>query len=521
MLSTVIGSIKVFAQTDSLKIALARLDQQNDSLMSHLANLKSRTESLELQNALIIKSLEAQLHEAENTSRFLEITLAVLGGLFGVIVAIITFARLKQDSWERGIQERRERQESGVVDALQKNVETVTNLMQIISKGQELAAFVKEAVERQKEQSKWFKDDLLGINTESEKMLKEGKLKRRMLRQREIQGEIAVLAERIEKIILLLPLVPFEKGEAVLSAPAYYVRAMKAFLDSDYTETRKLLREARHLEAGGDLLWQIPFYEGVMAKNEGNYELATISFEEAIVARQNADPELGSRTEIAEITHFKYSLNKNRDVLKKGMIETRNRCLEIILRAEGIEKETKVFLDNINIGMNPNMTEEYRRMEARCLLIAGNAYWAEEDFKNALFMYEKSSRVRESSVYALSSIGQALDRLDGKSDELGIPHDALFYYDKAFSALRARLGRYEEAQNRILRLAVFALCVKRLKESHKIEATWEPVEYRVQAERIVEDELRYKNRNIKLFSPFTRVHIGQDEFIDELRREIG
>ena len=154
-----------------------------------------------------------------------------------------------------------------------------------------------------------------------------------------------------------------------------------------------------------------------MAKNEGNYELATTSFEDAVVSRQNADPELGSRTEIAEITQFRYSQNKNRDVLKKGMIEARNRCLEIILRAEGSAKKTKAFLDKINVGMNPNMTEEFRRMEARCLLIAGNAYWVEEDFKNALIMYEKSSRVRESSVYAFSSVGQALDKLDWFSDK--------------------------------------------------------------------------------------------------------
>jgi hypothetical protein len=167
------------------------------------------------------------------------------------------------------------------------------------------------------------------------------------------------------------------------------------------------------------------------------------------------------------------------------------------------------------------MTEEFRRMEARCLLIAGNAYWVEEDFKNALIMYEKSSRVRESSVYAFSSVGQALDKLDGKSAELGIPNGTLFYYEKAFSALRARLGRYDEAQNRILRVVAFALCVKKLREKNRIEAAWEPTEYRVQAERIIEDELRYKNRNIKLFSPFTKVHMGQDEFIEELRREIG
>jgi TolA-binding protein len=498
--------------------ASQKLAPQVDSLRAQLESIRKRTEAIEAHNSLLMKALESQLNEAERKSRFLEIVLAVLGGLFGTIVAVITFANIWQNKWERNFQDTRERREGKVVKALRENVETVTNLMQIISEGQRVATFVREAVERQNLQFKSFKDDILAINQRAEKLLKDGKLKRRVVRQREVQGEIELLGDIIEKKLLLFPLIPFDKGDEKLSAIALYVRALQLFLDSNYADAGRLFKEA-HLIQSGDLLWQIPFYEGLIAKNEGSYPAALSSFDEAITAREKTeDPELGSHTEIAETLLFKSAQYKNQIERQEGLLDVRNRCLKIIQKAEGSEQRADFSLKEIQIGTNPNMTDEFRRLQSRCFLIAGNTFWFEQDYEAALAMYKKSSQLKLASEYVYSSIGQALDKL---REQGGASDDPLPYYEKAFSALRSLLGRHDERQNRILRASVFALCVKRLKAANKIEGTWEPIQYRIEAERIVEDELKFKNPNIKLFSPFSKIQMTQEELVEELRREIG
>jgi tetratricopeptide (TPR) repeat protein len=279
-----------------------------------------------------------------------------------------------------------------------------------------------------------------------------------------------------------------------------------------------LFKEARHLPHGGDLLWQIPFYEGLIAKNEGNYQAAISAFEEAITAREKTDPELGSHTEIAETIYFKSSQYKNQTDRQEGFLDVRNRCLRIIQRAEGSEPRADVSLKEISVGTGPQMTDEFRRLQARCFLIAGNSYWLEGNFEDALYMYKKSSQIKYASEYVFSSVGLALDKLNGQGNSR---EDPLPYYEKAFSIIRTLLGRHDERQNRILRAAVFALCVKRLRGANRIESTWEPIQYRIEAERILEDELKFKNPNIRLFSPFSKIQMVQEELIEELRREIG
>jgi len=534
------GPNELFSHHHLSETALAGFFIQSDSLRAQLERLDNRINALEIQNNLLIRSMELQVTEAERKARFLEITLAILGGLLGVIVAIITISSLRntiwergfhekkeewerkfhegRDNWERKIQDERESREGRIVEVLQNNVQTVTNLMNIISEGQQLADKVKESVERQREQTKWFKDEISAINSDSERLQKEGTLKRRMVRQREVQGEFSLIGDRIEKILLLLPLIPFDHGEGKLSATAYYVRAVHRFILNDYIEARKLFTESRHLVKGGDLLWQIPYYEGMMAKNEGKYETAIAQFEEAIIARQNTDLELGSRTEIAEITCFKWSRQKKGDALQKGMIETRSRCLDIIQKAEGIQNNTDSSLLEIVVGKNPNMTDEFRRLQARCFLIAGNSYWLEGSYDDALKMYQKSAQIKQASVYAFSSIAQAMDKLN----HVGGAHDnPLDYFEKAFNALQAHLGRSDEYQNRVLRISIFALCVKKLKEAKRIDGSWEPIQYRIQAERIIGDELKFKNQNIRLFSPFSKIHMDQNDYIEELRREVA
>jgi tetratricopeptide (TPR) repeat protein len=525
----IVGSIQAFPQQESAKSAMEKLNRQNDSLSVQLANLSKRTESLEMQNNLLIKAMESQLNETERKSRFLEMTLAGLGGLLGILIAIITFASLwqgrwerkfheKREIWERDIQDKREGREGKVVDALKENVETVTNLMQIISEGQKVATFVKKAIERQNLQSKSFRDEISTVNAKAEKMLKEGKLKRREVRQREVQGEIHVLGNLINEKLMLLPLIPFDIGDEKFSATALYVRALQLFLDGNYTEANKFFKDARHLVQSGDLLWQIPYYEGMVAKNEGNYPAAISAFEEAITARAKADPELGSQTEIAETIYLRGTRRKNQEERQRDIRDVRDRCLKIILRAEGSEQSAEVSLSEIEVGKNPEMTDEFRRLQAQCFLIVGNSYWLEEDFQAALLMYKKSIQFRQTSVYAFSSVGQALDKLNSNNNS---SEDPLPYYEKAFYTLHGFLGRHDEAQNRILRSAVFGLCVKKLRSANKIEGSWEPIRYRIEAERIVEDELRFKNRNIKLFSPFSKIPMDQAEFVDELQKKIG
>ncbi len=498
--------------------AVKKLEHQVDSLHTRFADISRRTESLEAHNSLLMKALESQLNEAERKSRFLEIVLAVLGGLFGTIVAVITFANIWHSKWERNLQDNRESREGKISDALKQNVETVTNLMQIISEGQEVATFVREAVDRQHLQFKSFKDEITAINLRAEKMLKDGKLKRRVVRQREVQGEIELLGDIIEKKLLLFPLIPFNKSDEKLSTIALYIRALQLFLDSNYADAGRLFKEA-HPGQSGDLLWQIPFYEGLIAKNEGSYPAALSSFDEAITAREKTeDPELGSHTEIAETLYFKSAQYKNQIERQEGLLDVRNRCLKIIQKAEGSEQRADFSLKEIRVGTNPNMTDEFRRLQSRCFLIAGNTFWFEQDYEATLAMYKKSSQLKLASEYVYSSIGQALDKLGAKG---GAIEDPLPYYEKAFSALRSLLGRHDERQNRILRASVFAMCVKRLKAANKIEGTWEPIQYRIEAERIVEDELKFKNPNIKLFSPFSKIQMTQEELVDELRREIG
>lgn len=518
----------VFSKNDSSDQSIINYKNISDSLNIYILSIERRIETLETQNKLLITSMEVQISEAERKSRFLEITLAVLGGLLGVIIAVSSFYSIWQNKWERKtqterekwgreIQEKRETRENNIADTLQRNVQTVTNLMEIISKGQELAAFVKDTLERQREQTKSFKNEISAINSQCEKLLKEGLLKRRMVKQREIQGEISVIGNRIEKISMLIPLVPFELGEAELSSIAIYLQALNYFINNNYLESKRLFTEARHIGTSGDLLWQIPYYEGLIAKNEGNYETAISFFEEAILTRRETDPELGSRTEIAEITYFKWSRQKSEIEKQKGMIETRNRCLGIIKRAEGLEESSNISLSQIETGKNPNMTDEFCRLQSQCFLIAGNSFWIEKDFKNALLMYKKSYKGKKASIYTYSSIAQTLDMLkltDNNNQEIWD------YYEKSFNLLQSRLGFYDEAQNRVLRVSVFASCVKRLREANRIESTWEPIQYRITAERIIRDELKFKNPNIKLFSPWSKLHMDQDEFIEELHREI-
>jgi tetratricopeptide (TPR) repeat protein len=316
---------------------------------------------------------------------------------------------------------------------------------------------------------------------------------------------------------MLLPLIPFDIGDDKFSATALYVRALQLFLDCNYNEANEFFKKARHLVQSGDLLWQIPYYEGLAAKNIGNYPAAISAFEEAITARAKTDPELGSQTEIAETIYFRGTQRKNQEERLIDIHEVRDRCLKIILRAEGGEQNMDTSLVEIEVGKNPEMTDEFRRLQAQCFVIAGNAYWAEEDFQTAFILYKKSIKFRQASVYAFSSVGQALDKLNNKN----LGEDALLYYEKAFHTLHSFLGRHDEAQNRILRAAVFGLCVKKLRAANKIENSWEPIRYRIEAERIVENELRFKNRDIKLFSPFSKMQMEQGEFIEELRREIG
>lgn len=524
-----LGFLILATQQDPL-FSQANLKPQlfSDSLKVYISFIEQKIEALEMQNKLLISSMEAQINEAERKSRFLEITLAVLGGLLGVIIAVNTFSGIWQSRWERRsneikekwekeLYEKRESRENSIADTLQRNVQTVTNLMEIISKGQELAAFVKDTVERQREQTKSFKNEILTINSKCEKLLKDGSLKRRMVRQREIQGEISIIGNHIEKVTMLLPLVPFEVADTKLSAIAVYLQALNAFINNNYIESRRLFKETRHIGLNGDLLWQIPYYEGLIAKNEGEYEPAIAFFEEAILARQETDPELGSRSEIAEITYLKWSRHTSIDERKKGMRETRNRCLDIIKKAEGLENRADLSLSKIKAGKNPNLTDEFCRLQSWCFVIAGNSYWIEHDFKNALLMYKKSILIKNASIYSYSSIAQSMDKLSltENSDQ-----EVWEYYEKAFNTLQTRLGFYDEAQNRVLRFSVFALCVKRLRDAKRIESSWEPIQYRINAERIIRDELKFKNPNIKLFSPWSKIHLDQDEFIEELHHEI-
>lgn len=482
-------------------------------------DLRRRIESLEIRNDLVIRSMQAQLDEAATKARFFEITLTILGGFLGIIVAIITFSRLGHERWEREMQEKREDRESGIMDALKNNVDTVTSLMEIISEGQKVATFVKDTIEHQRLQSRPFQEEITNINGEAEKMLKEGHLKRRLVRQREIQGKINFLGKRIDKILMLTPLIPFEIGEGKLSAVALYVKSLQEFLDSNYFEAERHFKEVRHNGPTGDLLWQVPFYEGLAAKNEGNYSAAIQAFEEAIKERRLSDPELGPQTEIAEISYLRSARHPDAKEKQAGLIETRKRCLDIILKAEGIETGSHLGLEDIKVGTNPNMTDEHSRLQARCFLVSGNTYWAEKNFPAARLMYQKSLEIEKSrqtqlpDEYASVSLGQALDKLNR-----GV--ESIPYYEHAFSILNSRLGRYDEIVIRILRTSIFALCVKRLREAERVENTWQPLQYRIEAERIIGDELRFKNPKIKLFSPFSKLHLSQDEFIEELRNEI-